>query len=53
VIKLKIMLGQSSFFDSLRNEGVVEIIDDKTVLLDKDSKEVWISGALCKTNGVL
>lgn len=48
MIKLKILLGQSSFFDSLKNEGAVEIIDNKTVLLDKDANEVWISGALCK-----
>lgn len=47
-IRLKILLGQSSFFDSLKNEAVVSIIDSKTVLLDKDAKEVWIARALCK-----
>ena len=48
VIRLNILLGQSSFFDSLKNEGVVNIIDNKTVLLDKDASEVWIARALCK-----
>ena len=50
VLKLKILSGQSGFFDSLRNVGTVKIIDEKTVYLDKGSKEVWISGALCKSN---
>lgn len=49
-IRLKIVLGQSDFFDSLKNVGIAELIDDKTVLLDKDAKEVWISKALCKMN---
>ena len=47
-IRLNILLGQSDFFDSLKNEGVINVIDDKTVLLDKDAKEVWIWRASCK-----
>ena len=48
MIKLRFLLGQTSFFDSLRNEGVVELIDDKTVLLSKAARKIWISGALCE-----
>jgi hypothetical protein len=48
MIRLNFLLGQSEFFDSVKNEGVVEFIDDKTVLLNKEAKEVWISRALCK-----
>ena len=48
MIRLKILLGQSDFFDSLKNVGVINVIDDKTVLLDKNAKEVWIWQASCK-----
>lgn len=48
MIKLNFILGQSEFFDSLRNEDIVKFIDDKIVLLDKDAKEVWIARARCK-----
>jgi hypothetical protein len=47
-IRLNFLLGQSTFFDSLKNDGVATIVDDKTVLLDKSANEVWISKALCK-----
>lgn len=35
-------------FDSLKNEKIIEFVDNETIMLDKDTKSIWIRGTECK-----
>lgn len=37
----------NELFDSLKNEGAVKFIDDETIEIDKEAKEIWIGSTKC------
>ena len=48
MLRLDFSLGSAAWFDDKNNNGIIEVLDDKVVLLDITAKSVWISGIQCK-----
>jgi hypothetical protein len=46
--QLKFYHSHAGYFDSLKNDMILKIIDNETIELDKEASTIWISKAECK-----
>lgn len=47
-IKLRFLLCSKDIFDLEKNGDAISVIDDRTILLDKDTEEIWVMGTVCR-----
>jgi hypothetical protein len=46
--KLKFYYSYKDFFDSLKNDSILKMVDEETVELDRDATTIWIMNTECK-----
>ncbi|MBN8653248.1 MAG: hypothetical protein J0L67_17600 [Cytophagales bacterium] len=46
--QLKFYYSYKDFFDSLKNDSILKMVDEETVELDRDATTIWIMNTECK-----